>query len=64
MDGIAEMYGIDKQQAIDTIVASAQTAVDDAAISTRMTEEALAGVLYGLDNRFKTQFDTGRPVGC
>ena len=63
LNEISELYGIERQTAIDTIVESAQKQVDESALSTRMTEESLASVIFGEDDRFKTQFETGDSGG-
>ena len=63
LNEISEFYGIERQTAIDTIVESAQKQVDESALSTRMTEESLASVIFGEDDRFKTQFETGDSGG-
>jgi len=63
LNEISEFYGIERQTAIDTIVESAQKQVDESALSTRMTEESLASVIFGEDDRLKTQFETGDSGG-
>ena len=47
LDGIAEMYGIDKQQAIDTMVDFRTDRVDESAVTTRMTEDGWPGSSSG-----------------